>query len=82
MLILKDEWLVQIITLTLDYIFLGDLKQFIWYKTNIAPCQQHLHGWKKEPQTSNTILQMLDLPRENTLYLSSLSQDGDSSHET
>lgn len=61
---------------------LKDLKQFIWYKTNIAPCQQHLHGWKKEPQTSNTILQTLDLPRENTLYLSSLSQDGDSSHET
>ncbi|GAB1860812.1 Fas-associated factor 1 [Camponotus japonicus] len=61
---------------------LKDLKQFIWYKTNIAPCQQHLHGWKKEPQTSNTILQTLDLPRENTLYLSSLSQDGDLSHET
>ncbi|KAL6419181.1 hypothetical protein ACFW04_014056 [Cataglyphis niger] len=61
---------------------LKDLKQFIWYKTNIAPCQQYLHGWKKEPQTSNTILQTLDLPRENTLYLSSLSQDGDSSHET
>ncbi|XP_025266464.1 FAS-associated factor 1 isoform X3 [Camponotus floridanus] len=61
---------------------LKDLKQFIWYKTNIAPCQQHLRGWKKEPQTSNTILQTLDLPRENTLYLSSLSQDGDLSHET
>ncbi|XP_072762716.1 FAS-associated factor 1 isoform X1 [Anoplolepis gracilipes] len=61
---------------------LKDLKQFIWYKTNIAPCQQHLHGWKKEPQTSNIILQTLDLPRENTLYLSSLSQDGDLSHET
>lgn len=61
---------------------LKDLKQFIWYKTNIAPCQQHLYGWKKEPQTSNTILQTLDLPRENTLYLSSLSQDGDLSHET
>ncbi|XP_029157021.1 FAS-associated factor 1 isoform X1 [Nylanderia fulva] len=61
---------------------LKDLKQFIWYKTNIAPCQQDLRGWKKEPQTSNTILQTLDLPRENTLYLSTVSQDGDLSHET
>lgn len=68
--------------LIIELYFLEDLKQFIWYKTNIAPCQQHLHGWKKEPQTSNTILQTLDLPRENTLYLSSLSQDGDLSHET
>nr|XP_012222089.1 PREDICTED: FAS-associated factor 1 isoform X2 [Linepithema humile] len=61
---------------------LRDLKQFIWHKTNIAPCQQHLRGWKKEPQTANTVLQTLDLPRENTLYLSLLSQDGDLTQDT
>ncbi|EZA56540.1 FAS-associated factor 1 isoform X3 [Ooceraea biroi] len=61
---------------------LRDLKQFIWHKTSVAPCQQHLRGWKKEPQGLHTTLQTLDLPRENTLYLSSFSQDGDLAHET
>lgn len=64
------------------FFFLGELKQFIWCKTSVAPCQQNLHGWKKEPGTPNTVLQTLDLPRENTLYLSSLSQDGDVANET
>ncbi|XP_071557811.1 FAS-associated factor 1 isoform X2 [Temnothorax nylanderi] len=61
---------------------LRELKQFIWCKTSVAPCQQNLHGWKKEPGTPNTVLQTLDLPRENTLYLSVLSQDGDVANET
>ncbi|KAL6264814.1 hypothetical protein P5V15_004909 [Pogonomyrmex californicus] len=61
---------------------LRDLKQFIWYKTSVAPCQQNLHGWKTEPETPNTVLQTLDLPRESTLYLSSLSQDGDLANES
>lgn len=61
--------------------FSEDLKQFIWHKTNVAPCQQHLRGWKKEPQTPSAVLQTLDLPRENTLYLS-LSQDGDLTQDT
>jgi len=57
--------------------FSGELKQFIWCETNIAPCQQHLRGWKKEPETPDTVLQTLDLPRENTLYLLTLAQDSD-----
>jgi len=65
-------------------LFSGDLKQFIWCKTTVPPCQQKLYGWKKEfaNMTPNTVLQTLDLPRENTLYLqSSLPQDGDLANE-
>ncbi|XP_011867105.1 PREDICTED: FAS-associated factor 1 isoform X1 [Vollenhovia emeryi] len=61
---------------------LRELKEAVWCKTSVAPCQQNLHGWKKEPGTPNTVLQTLDLPRENTLYLSLLSQDGDVANET
>ncbi|EGI70162.1 PREDICTED: FAS-associated factor 1 isoform X1 [Acromyrmex echinatior] len=67
-----------------DLSTLRDLKQFIWCKTTVPPCQQKLYGWKKEfvNMTSNTVLQTLDLPRENTLYLqSSLPQDGDLTNE-
>ncbi|XP_020281775.1 FAS-associated factor 1 [Pseudomyrmex gracilis] len=61
---------------------LKDLKQLIFLKTNVTPCQQILHGWKKEPQTLNTVLQTLELPREVTLYLSSISQIGDLANDT
>ncbi|KYN14165.1 FAS-associated factor 1 [Trachymyrmex cornetzi] len=67
-----------------DLSTLRDLKQFIWCKTTVPPCQQKLYGWKKEfaNMTPNTVLQTLDLPRENTLYLqSSLPQDGDLANE-
>nr|XP_012141640.1 PREDICTED: FAS-associated factor 1 isoform X3 [Megachile rotundata] len=54
-----------------------DLKQLIWEQTNILPCQQRLYGWKKEPESLNTSLQSLDLPKENTLYVSPVSEDVD-----
>ncbi|XP_003703822.1 fas associated factor casp isoform X1 [Megachile rotundata] len=56
---------------------LKDLKQLIWEQTNILPCQQRLYGWKKEPESLNTSLQSLDLPKENTLYVSPVSEDVD-----
>ena len=56
---------------------LKDLKQLIWEQTNILPCQQRLHGWKKEPESLYTSLQSLDLPKENTLYVSPISEDVD-----
>ncbi|XP_032686816.1 FAS-associated factor 1 isoform X2 [Odontomachus brunneus] len=61
---------------------LGDLKQLIYQKTTVTPCLQHLHGWMKEPRTQNTSLGTLDLPRENTLHMSSLPQDCDLARET
>ncbi|XP_014469336.1 PREDICTED: FAS-associated factor 1 isoform X2 [Dinoponera quadriceps] len=61
---------------------LGDLKQLIWQQTNVAPCQQNLRGWLKEPRTQNTSLVTLDLPKENTLHMSSLPQDCDLARET
>ncbi|XP_011168578.1 FAS-associated factor 1 isoform X2 [Solenopsis invicta] len=61
---------------------LKELKQFIFYKTGVAPCQQKLNGWKIEPATPTMVLKILDLPRENTLLLTTLSQDGDLAHET
>ncbi|XP_028050119.1 FAS-associated factor 1 isoform X3 [Monomorium pharaonis] len=61
---------------------LRELKQFIYYKTGVPVCQQNLHGWKIEPASMTTTLKVLDLPRENTLYLSMLSQDGDLAHES
>ncbi|KAL0127510.1 hypothetical protein PUN28_003057 [Cardiocondyla obscurior] len=59
-----------------------ELQQFIWCKTSVSPCQQSLRGWMKEPATPNTVLQTLDLPRENTLFLTSTSQDSDVANET
>ena len=60
-----------------EFSCLRDLKQLIWEKTNIPPCQQHLHGWKKVPETLYTPLQSLYLPKENTLYLSSTTEEVD-----
>ncbi|XP_076220942.1 fas associated factor casp isoform X2 [Nomia melanderi] len=50
-----------------------DLKQLIWEQTNVPSCQQQLRGWKKTPESASTTLQSLDLPKENTLYMSTLS---------
>lgn len=58
-------------------IFLEDLKQLIWVQTNVPPCQQRLYGWKKEPKSDYRSLQSLDLPKENTLYMSSATEDAD-----
>ncbi|XP_024936165.1 FAS-associated factor 1 isoform X2 [Cephus cinctus] len=60
----------------------GDLKHLIWEQTHVGLCHQQLHGWKNEPQTDHTILQTLDLPRENTLYMSAIGEIGDSSAES
>nr|XP_033341145.1 FAS-associated factor 1 isoform X1 [Megalopta genalis] len=49
-----------------------DLKQLIWERTNIPKCEQHLRGWKKVPESLSTPLHTLDLPKENTLYMSTL----------
>ncbi|XP_014207984.1 FAS-associated factor 1 [Copidosoma floridanum] len=60
-----------------DTCTLGDLKILIYSLTKVAPCQQQLHGWKKEPKDDDTVLKSLDLPRENDLYMSSVSEIGD-----
>ncbi|XP_078048361.1 fas associated factor casp isoform X2 [Augochlora pura] len=49
-----------------------DLKQLIWERTKIPKCEQHLRGWKKVPESLSTPLHTLDLPKENTLYMSTL----------
>ncbi|XP_033213036.1 FAS-associated factor 1 [Belonocnema kinseyi] len=67
--------------LSLESCTLGDLKLSIWEKTNVGPCQQVLHGWHKEPPRDTTILQTLDLPRENNLQLTQLIDLGDSHSE-
>ncbi|KZC10917.1 FAS-associated factor 1 [Dufourea novaeangliae] len=54
-----------------------DLKQLIWEQTNVPHCQQRLHGWKSIPESPSTSLQSLDLPKENTLYMTCLSEDVD-----
>lgn len=56
---------------------LRDLKQLIWDRTNILPCQQCLHGWKKEPKSLTATLQSLDLPKENSLSMTRAVQPGD-----
>ncbi|XP_076245106.1 fas associated factor casp isoform X2 [Calliopsis andreniformis] len=58
-----------------EYSSLRDLKCLICEKTNVPPCQQNLHGWKKSPESLNATLQ--SLPKENTLYLSPVSEDVD-----
>ncbi|XP_043257171.1 FAS-associated factor 1 isoform X2 [Colletes gigas] len=56
---------------------LSDLKQLIWEQTSVSPCQQRLYGWPKVPESPSTSLQTLDLPKENTLCMSSLTEDLD-----
>ncbi|XP_076635761.1 fas associated factor casp isoform X2 [Colletes latitarsis] len=56
---------------------LRDLKQLIWERTSVPPCQQRLYGWTKVPESPSTSLQTLDLPRENTLCMSSLTENLD-----
>ena len=60
---------------------IGDLKHAIFEETNVAPCQQQLHGWKKEPPTNFTILLTLELPKEITLYMTASTEPGDSTSE-
>ncbi|KAG7201589.1 hypothetical protein KM043_004333 [Ampulex compressa] len=54
---------------------LRDLRQSIWEEANVPPCQQRLHGWKKEPESDEMVLRDLHLPRENTLYMSPATED-------
>ncbi|XP_033310087.1 FAS-associated factor 1 isoform X1 [Bombus bifarius] len=60
-----------------EFSSLKDLKQLIWVQTNVPPCQQRLYGWKKEPKSDYRSLQSLDLPKENTLYMSPATEDVD-----
>ncbi|XP_046751610.1 FAS-associated factor 1 isoform X1 [Diprion similis] len=55
----------------------GYLKHMIRAEVGIPPCQQELHGWKKEPQSDFTILETLDLLPEVTLYLRLITEIGD-----
>ncbi|XP_015118560.1 FAS-associated factor 1 [Diachasma alloeum] len=65
-----------------DSCTLSDLKDSIFGKTNVTPCQQELEGWKKEePKANNTKLQSLKLPLENTLLLNPVVKLGDSNSE-
>ncbi|XP_043525545.1 FAS-associated factor 1 isoform X1 [Frieseomelitta varia] len=70
---LSDEYKINLS----EFSSLKDLKQLIWVQTNLPPCQQRLYGWKKEPKSDYRSLQSLDLPKENTLYLSSAVDDAD-----
>ncbi|XP_017881622.1 FAS-associated factor 1 isoform X1 [Ceratina calcarata] len=60
-----------------EFSLLVDLKQLIWEQTNVPLCQQRLFGWKKEPKSDYRSLQSLDLPKENRLYMSPVSEDID-----
>ncbi|KAK0075269.1 hypothetical protein PV325_009280 [Microctonus aethiopoides] len=60
---------------------LSDLKNAIFEKTNVGPCQQRLNGWKKEPPTNLTVLQSLDLPQENALIMNRTTEVGDSTSD-
>ncbi|XP_063989568.1 FAS-associated factor 1 [Diachasmimorpha longicaudata] len=65
-----------------DSCTLSDLKDSIFAKTHITPCQQELGGWKKEePKANNVKLHSLNLPLENTLLLNPIVELGDSSSE-
>ncbi|XP_011298311.1 FAS-associated factor 1 [Fopius arisanus] len=62
-----------------DSCTLSDLKDAIFKKTNVVPCQQELEGWNKEgPKTNNVMLQSLNLPAENFLMLNPIVEIGDS----
>lgn len=61
---------------------LKDLKHLIWERTNVAPCQQRLQGWKKEPESLYTSLQTLDLSNVTTLHMTSAAEDGDLASES
>ncbi|CAK9830976.1 FAS-associated factor 1 [Anthophora retusa] len=54
-----------------------DLKQLIWEQTKVPPCLQRIYGWKKEPKSPYTTLKSLDLPKENTLYMSPVTEEVD-----
>ncbi|XP_043279673.1 FAS-associated factor 1 [Venturia canescens] len=59
----------------------GDLKHAIYDETNVGPCQQQLHGWKKDPPSNSTPLHTLELPKEITLYMTQSTEPGDSSSD-
>ena len=49
----------------------GTIKAMIFSAFGIPVSQQELTGWKLDkPLRDNTVLETLDLPVENTLYLS------------
>lgn len=47
----------------------GELKMMLNAQTGVPPCQQLLSGWTRLPQSDNTTLSSLSLPRENILFL-------------
>ncbi|XP_014295657.1 FAS-associated factor 1 [Microplitis demolitor] len=57
---------------------LRDLKYAIFEKTKVGPCQQEIHGWKKEPLGNSSVLKSLELVQENTLFITSKVNSGDS----
>ncbi|OXU24214.1 hypothetical protein TSAR_001469 [Trichomalopsis sarcophagae] len=59
----------------------GDLKLQIFNDVNVSPCQQELHGWRKEPKGDTNTLKSLELPKENELFMSPVSDIGDSSSQ-
>lgn len=61
--------------------FAEDLKLKIFDDTSVSPCQQELHGWRKEPNGTKHTLKSLELPKENELFMSPVSDIGDSSSE-
>lgn len=59
-----------------------DLKHRIWEETHVVSCKQCLHGWNVEPGSNNTSLLSLNLPKENTLYMSPSPKKNESSDDS
>ena len=58
------------------------IKRLIRSKLGIPECKQELAGWKLDrPPRDNIILETLNLPKENTLYLSVTGNDKDAANE-
>ncbi len=58
------------------------IKTLICSELNIPVCKQELAGWKLDrPPRDSTILETLNLPKENILYLSVSGNDKDAANE-
>lgn len=61
---------------------MGMIKTLICSELGIPVCKQELSGWKLDRQPRDTtVLESLNLPKENTLYLSVNTDERDAATE-